>query len=66
MKIVKYLFLRPIVNKVVMDIYVWLSTVSQHLERRRMVPTSERMRNAVAKLNDLLNFDKFDLPYKRG
>ena len=31
-----------------------------------MVPTSERMRNAVAKLNDLLNFDEFDLPYKRG
>ena len=37
--------------------------VSQHLERRRMVPTSERMCNAVAKLNDLLNFDEFDLPY---
>ena len=30
------------------------------------MPTSERMRNAVAKLNDLLNFDEFDLPYKRG
>ena len=31
-----------------------------------MGPTSERTCNAVAKLNDLLNFDEFDLPYKRG
>ena len=30
------------------------------------MPTSERMCNAVAKLNDLLNFDEFDLPYKKG
>ena len=42
MNVVKYLFLRPIVNKVVMNIYVRLSRVSEHLERRRMVPTSER------------------------
>ena len=42
MKVVKYLFLRPIVNKVVRNIYVWLSRECQHFERRRMVPTSER------------------------
>ena len=29
-----------------------------------MVLTSERMCNAVAKLNDLLKFDEFYLPYK--
>ena len=28
------------------------------------MPTSERMCNAVAKLNDLLKFDEFYLPYK--